>query len=336
MPKKVSGKFSRPKKGVSTRPPLVRMVRIHELLAAGKFPNCSGMAGHLEVSPKTVQRDVDFMRDQLDLPIDYDQIRHGFFYTEPVSHFPMVTVSHGELVALLVAQKAIEQYRGTAFEKPLRTAFDKLVSSLEGEAGVSMHELTRAVSFRPQGIPQSEMKTFEILAGAVMSSEVIEFDYHALKADKPQRRKVEPYHLACINNQWYLIANDQARGDLRTFAVTRIAAAKNLKQSFQRPANFSVSDMLAGSFAAFEAGKVEQVRIRLDAFAARLIAERQWHSSQKLRPLPKGGAELAMQVGIAPDLEAWILGWAGHAEVLAPSLLRDRIALAVREMAAKY
>ncbi len=312
------------------------MVRIHELLASGKFPNCSGMSDEMEVSYKTVQRDVDFMRDQLDLPIAYDQIRHGFFYTEPVSHFPMVTVSHGELVALLVAQKAIEQYRGTTFEKPLRSAFDKLVSSLEGEAGVSMHELTRAVSFRPQGIPQSEMKTFEVLSGAVMASEAVEFDYHALKADKAQRRRVEPYHLACINNQWYLIANDRARGDLRTFAVTRITKAKNLKQSFERPANFSISDMLAGSFAAFEAGKVETVRIRLDAFAARLVSERQWHSSQRLRRLDSGDSELTMKVGIAPDLEGWILGWGGHAEVLEPASLRERIAGAARAMSIRY
>lgn len=320
----------------SSRPPLVRMVRIHELLSAGKFPNCSGLAGEFEVSTKTIQRDIDFMRDQLTLPIEYNAVHHGFFYDGSVSQFPMLTVSQGELVALLVAQKAVEQYRGTSFEKPLHAAFEKLVSSLGDEASVSLHELSEAVSFRSAGVPQSQIKVFELLADAVMANHVVEFDYMALRAKKAERRTVEPYHLACISNQWYLIGNDRGRGDLRTFAITRIEKARNLKSSFQRPEDFSVSEMLSGSFAAFEAGKTERVRIRFDAFAARLVSERQWHKSQKLHRLADGAAELAMQVGIAPDLESWILGWGGHAEVLEPDSLRQKILHAARETVARY
>jgi proteasome accessory factor B len=115
-----------------------------------------------------------------------------------------------------------------------------------------------------------------------------------------------------------------------------VTNAKNLKISFQRPANFSAAEMLAGSFAAFEAGKTEKVKIRFDSFAARLVAERQWHKSQIMHALPDGGAELVMQVGIAPDLEAWILGWAGHAEVLEPASLRKKIIASAAEALARY
>ena len=239
----------------ATRPPLVRMIRIHDLLSAGRYPNCSLLAQEFEVSTKTVQRDVDFMRDQLVLPIEYDRSRHGFAYTRAVGQFPLITVSEGELVALLVAQKAVEQYRGTSFEKPLQTAFQKLVSSLGDEASVSLHELSEAVSFHSPGVPGAQVKVFELLTEAVMSGELVEFDYFSLRARKPERRRAAPYHLACINNQWYLIAGDQARGELRTFALTRIDAARKLKIPFERPADFSVSKVLSGSFAAFEAAR---------------------------------------------------------------------------------
>lgn len=301
------------------------MVKIHEMLAADRYPNCSRLAGVFEVSYKTVQRDIDFMRDQLLLPIDYDQGRHGFHYTKPVGQFPMMTVSHGELVALLVAQKAVEQYRGTSFEKPLRTAFEKLASSLDGEAGVTLHELATAVSFRPSGIPVSELKVFETLADALVGGQVLEFDYLALNAKEPQRRRVDPYHLTCIDGQWYLIAGDQLRGARRTFALTRIRRAKNLKRPARRPPGFSVAEMLADSFSAFEAAGAEIVKIRFDAFAARLISERKWHRSQALKPVSGGGVELAMRVGLAPDLRKWILGWGEHAEVLQPEALRREI-----------
>ena len=312
------------------------MLRIHELLSGGRYPNCSGLAREFEVSAKTVQRDVDFMRDQLVLPIEYDRRRHGFAYSRPVGQFPLITVSEGELVALLVAQKAVEQYRGTSFEKPLQTAFQKLVSSLTDEASISLHELSEAVSFHSAGIPNGQIKVFEVLTSAVMASQLVEFSYLSLRASKPELRRAAPYHLACINNQWYLIGDDQARGQLRTFALTRIESVRNLKIPFKRPADFSVSKMLSGSFAAFEADRTQRVRIWFDAFAARLVSERQWHKSQQIRAIGEGAIELTMRVGVAPDLESWILGWGDHAEVIEPADLRKRISSTIQSMAARY
>lgn len=338
MPEKnvPAGKNFGPAAARAARPPLVRMIRIHELLAAGRYPNCSSLAREFEVSAKTIQRDIDFLRDQMALPIAYERVRHGFYYDRPVGQFPLITVSEGELVALLVAQKAVEQYRGTSFEKPLHAAFEKLVSSLGGEASISLHELSEAVSFRSAGVPHAQVEAFELLANAVMAGEAVSFMYHGLRSDLSERRVVEPYHLACIDSQWYLIAHDCGRSAMRTFALTRISAARALGRTFRRPAEFSIGEMLAGSFSAFEAGRTERVRVRFDAFAARLVAERQWHKSQKVRPLPGGGAELSMRVGVAPDLEAWILGWGEHAEVLEPPGLRQRIAAAAAAMVRRY
>ncbi len=95
-----------------SRPPLERMMKLHNHLNARRFPNCRKLAEELEVSTKTIQRDIDFMRDRLGLPIGYDQLQFGFYYTEPVTNFPSIEVSEGEVVALFVAQKALEQYRG--------------------------------------------------------------------------------------------------------------------------------------------------------------------------------------------------------------------------------
>jgi proteasome accessory factor B len=312
------------------------MVRIHEHLAAGRHPNCSSLAREFEVSAKTIQRDIEFMRDQLALPIDYDGAKHGFRYARPVAQFPLITVSEGELVALLVAQKAVEQYRGTSFEKPLHAAFEKLVASLGDEASVSLHDLSEAVSFRSAGVPRAQIEAFELLADAVMASRAVEFDYRSLQARKSERRAVEPYHLACISNQWYLIGRDRVRASVRTYALSRVENARSLGDSFRRPADFSAAAMLSGSFAAFEAEKTETVRIRFDAYAARLVGERQWHKSQRLRTRDDGGAELTLRVGVAPDLESWILGWGRRAEVLEPVALRNKIAAEVRALAECY
>ena len=334
-----------PKKGRRTRrfglephsrPPLARMLRIHDLIGQNSHPNCTSMAVEFEVSCKTVMRDIEFMRDQMSLPISYSPLHRGFCYTKPVSAFPRMTMTEGEIVALLVAQKSLEQYKGTAFEKPLKSAFQKMSSNLEEEGFFSFQDLSSAISFRPVGYAIQELRVFDTLSQAVLERRTVEFDYFKLTGKKPERRRVEPYHLGCIDNQWYLIGNDLVRSGVRTFALTRLSRPKILKTTFQRPEKFSVSEMMASSFSAFETPKPTRVVVRLDPFAARLASERVWHKSQKIKSLPGGGAELTLEVGLAPDLENWILGWGNHAKVLEPHELCERIASIARSMALQY
>ena len=82
-----------------SRPPMARMLRIHDLISRNEHPNCTSMAAEFEVSCKTVMRDIDFMRDQLQLPIAYNALHRGFCYTKPVSAFPRMTITEGEIVA---------------------------------------------------------------------------------------------------------------------------------------------------------------------------------------------------------------------------------------------
>src|SRR6184192_4204690 len=134
--------------GLYSRPPLERMMRMHHRLKAGRYPNCRKLADELEVSSKTVQRDIDFMRDRLGLPIQYDQLHFGFYYTEPVTNFPSIEVSEGEVVALFVAHKALGQYKGTSFEKPLTAAFRKITDGLQDTIRFQWGAVNDAISFK--------------------------------------------------------------------------------------------------------------------------------------------------------------------------------------------
>ena len=117
---------------VYCRPPWQRMMRIHEILQKGRYPNCTCLAEEFEVSSRTVKRDVDFMKCRLNLPIEDDAKRNGYYYTVPVLHLPAISITEAEIFALLVAQKAITQYQGTPFHQPLEAAFRKLSGQLDG------------------------------------------------------------------------------------------------------------------------------------------------------------------------------------------------------------
>ena len=308
-----------------TRPPMERMWRIHQILSGGGYPNCTGLSDELEVSAKTVLRDIEFMRDRLGLPLEYDAVKHGFHYTAPVRDFPTMQVSQGEVAALLLAQQSLEQFRGTPFERPLAGAFRKLSQSLGGEMEVAWHELEQALSVRRSGVGLADMQVFDALAKAVTDREEIEFSYHKLAGEKPERRAVRPYHLGCIEDQWYLFGHDAARGAIRTFALPRIRDVERTGVKFRRPKDFSVGKLLEGSFAVFEGRHAKPVKILFRGVAARLVAERSWHPTQKIKQRGKV-AELTMRVGLSPDLVQWILGWGEEAEVLEPAELRRRLA----------
>ena len=103
-----------------------RMHRIHQLLQNKEYPNCTKLAKEFEVVKRTMKRDIEFMKDQMCLPIGFDTRRNGYFYTETVDHFPELPMSEADVFALYVASKAIEQYKGTPFQRLLETAFRRL------------------------------------------------------------------------------------------------------------------------------------------------------------------------------------------------------------------
>ena len=319
-----------------SRPPLDRMLRIHEALQAGGYPSATKLAARLEVSTKTIYRDIDFMRDRWMLSIEYDSKRFGYEYTEPVTHFPSIQASEGELLALFVAQKALAQYRGTPFETPLANAFEKLAAAMPEEITISLAGLDGAVTFAHTGQPVQDLKVFQKVVKAATESRELEIDYHKLNAARPERRLVRPYHLACIDNQWYCFAYDLKRRALRTFVIGRIEKVHRVGRKFKKPQDFSIKDRLMGRFAVFKGAGDHRVRIEFDAFAGRLIRERRWHATQQLTEREGGAVELAMRLDSLEEVERWILSWGGHAKVLAPAELKSRVRAAARDVSRVY
>src|SRR5260370_14260245 len=135
------------------------MMRIHQAIQSGKLPNGAQLSRELEVSSKSIHRDLEFMRDRMSLPIEYDAGRRGFYYTEEVSAFPTMQITEGELFALIVAEKALQQYRGTSFEKPLLSALRKMEQSLPHTISLNLNDIEQTISFRTRADPLIALAT---------------------------------------------------------------------------------------------------------------------------------------------------------------------------------
>lgn len=308
-----------------SRPAWERMMRMHQLIQNGEYPNCPAVAKEFEVATRTIKRDVEFMKSRLKLPIEYHDTRYGFYYTHPVDHFPSVAVTEAELFSLLVAHKAIAQYRGTPFQAPLDAAFRRLTGQLDQNVRFTLGNLDQMVSFRPFAPEDTDLATFQTLTRAVQERRAIQFLYRNLGAEKAQRRQVHPYHLACIENHWYLFAFDVKRQAMRTFVLTRLRDPQLTEERFRVPRSFNAAEYLRGSFSAYKGNDDYEVVIDFDAWAADLIRGRKWHASQTIMELPGGRMRFTMRLDSIEEAERWVLSWGTHATVVRPAALCQRI-----------
>ena len=321
---------------VYSRPPWERMMRIHQLLQNKEYPNCSKLAQEFELCTRTAKRDLDFMKLRLDLPIEFDGRQNGYYYAKPVEQFPGLAVSEAELFAMLVAHKAIAQYQGTPFERPLETAFRKLSGQLDQSTRFTMGNLDEVLSFRPFAPEDTDLEDFEIITRALRQRRGLTFLYRNLGAPKAQRRHVHPYHLACIENLWYLFAFDVKRQDMRTFVLTRLRNPGITPEQFTIPKKFDPNEYLRGSLGVFKSGGDYEIAIDFDAWAADLVRGRRWHLSQELTELPSGEIRLRLRLNGIEEAERWVLSWGTHATVVRPRALAERIRQSAKLLLARY
>lgn len=310
------------------------MLRIHQALQAGNHPNTSTLARELEVSTKSIQRDLDFMRDRLNLPIEYNASRLGYFYTEEVSAFPTMQITEGELVALVIAEKALQQYRGTQFEKPLLSAIRKIEQSLPDTISLNLADVGQTISFRTRAEPILNLEILDTLAKATAQRRQLELRYRKPGSPQIESRLVDPYHLANINGEWYLFAWDHARKDIRTFVPARVQAAHPTGKTFPRPQRFSLEQRLRDSFGVHSGEGQYDVVLRFNPRVADYIREKKWHESQVLRELKSGEVELQLKLSSLQEIQRWVLGWGGDARVLRPRELAESVNQAARAILA--
>lgn len=324
-----------PARGGASRPALFRIYRIHEAIRAGGFPNCSSIASALEVTPKTIQRDVSYMRDMLGLPIEYDPVQHGFHYTRDTGDFPIFETTADQLAGLFLARTALESVRNTPLATTMREVFAKLTQGIEGRVSFSWGDLDEAFSRKAVEAQPRDVKLFGELADAVLKRLEVTFSYRKLGAGSSEPRRVRPYHLGEVEGGWYLIAHDLERDALRTYALPRMTRLKVTAKSFERPIGFNGREHLSRSFGVWSvAGDSTRhlVRVELTGYAAQLASERRWHPSQEISALNAKGSrvEVRFEVGRLEEVLRWVLSFGRQAKVLAPPelsrMVKDELA----------
>jgi proteasome accessory factor B len=316
---------------------LARVLELDRRIRSGAHPNCTSFARDWEVSRKTIQRDIDFLRDRLGAPIVFDATRNGYVYTESRWSLPLLSLTEGELVQLLVAERMAAQYRGTPIAATLERLFSKIQQALPEPVTLNPAELETHFSFFGQPTrPISEAIWLPLLRG-LRERRLVSTRYRKVGKGKPESRKLEPLHLACLMGEWYLVAWCRKRDSLRNFAVSGFESARVANESFEeRP--FDPDAWFAGRFGRYVAprDKSHRVVIRFSREAAPWIQERRWHPEQEIKEHRDGRLSLIFPAPALYEVKRWVLQWGADAVVEQPERLRVAVAAEARQLAQGY
>lgn len=321
------------------RSALERVNQIDKLIREGRCPSCRILAERFEVSSRTVERDIEFMRDRMGAPIKFDKDRKVYIYSEPGFVLTHVNLTAGEMVAVFLGQKLLVHYGGTPFDKQIRQAMEKIKRLLTDEVSIELEQFDQAVSFGTdpaRGEADQVAVWFEALNEAIARREGVEILYYAPSTGEQTRRRVDPYHLHFREGAWYMIGYCRLREDFRLFALFRIGELTKTGEIFGRRADFDAKKFMASSWGLERGADPVEIAVRFDPYPARYIRERQWHESQKLQEMPDGSIILRVRISGLGEFKRWVMQFGPSAEVLEPAELRQEVAAEAGEMFRRY
>jgi predicted DNA-binding transcriptional regulator YafY len=195
-----------------------RLLSLLSLLQARRDWPGPLLAERLEISPRTVRRDVDRLRE-LGYSIVAVKGPDGGYRLDAGSELPPLLFDDDQAVALAVALQ-IAGLTGVGIEEAAVRALNTVRQVMPARLRHRIDTLQfTAIERRPAGgRPQIDSALLITLSGAVHAAKVLRFDYS--DADAP--RRAEPHHLVTWGGRWYLVAWDLDRADWRIFRADRI------------------------------------------------------------------------------------------------------------------
>lgn len=320
----------------NTRPPLRRLLWAIQRLQTGKTLRATDIASEFEVNVRTAYRDLDFLRDDWRVPIEWDASKGTYHLTEPFAALPLVSLSQGELVAIYFAEKVLRQYRGTPFEADLASAFGKIQELLPEEVKVSPESLDAYLSLDLGPLHTPDAGIFRDILGAQRLRRRALVRYKSLSSGRTTDRRIHPYHVFNLRGNWYVAAWDENRKAVRDFAIHRIRRVTPTTEPYDIPRSFEFKKYMAEAFGIEKGGRAVEVSIRFAPRQARWIRERKWHRSARIQEEIGGGLVLRLKVAETSEVRRWVLQFGSEAEVLAPASFRRAVAQELAQAGTAY
>jgi predicted DNA-binding transcriptional regulator YafY len=303
-----------------------RILEVDSLIREGRYLNASQMAKRLEVAPRTIQRDIEYMRNFYYAPIEYDYDRKGYYYTEPSFFIKSVPLTEGELFSIALFDRTLEQYRNTPLEKDLRRIFGKIAGSLPNNVSIESNFLMSRMSFIPDNSGKIDGDVFKVIFTALKTRAAITFDYRSLSKETFMPRRADPYHAVAQKGNWYFIGLCHDRNEPRMFSFSRVRNAALTQNHFVIPGTFNAADYIDAEYGVWASSRTPFTAELLFDKTIRMFAlDREWHSGQEVEEREDGSVYVRFKTTQMPEVLRFVLGQGRTVKALGPAELVERV-----------
>ncbi|WP_232664454.1 helix-turn-helix transcriptional regulator [Pseudonocardia sp. TRM90224] len=201
-----------------------RLLSLLSLLQMPREWPGSELARRLEVSPRTIRRDVDRLRD-LGYPVEASRGSIGGYRLVAGAAMPPLLLDDDEAVAIVVGLRTAAGQAVAGIDEASMRALAKLEQVLPSRLRYRVGALGAATTTMPIEGPAVEPEVLSALAAAITNRERARFRYSTHEGAQAARH-VEPYRLVTAGRRWYLVAFDLDRDAWRSFRADRITDAR--------------------------------------------------------------------------------------------------------------
>ena len=317
---------------------VIRQWTILKALEASRRATIDDLARQTGVTTRTIRRDLDALQEA-GFPL-FDEVHDGKKYwtleQKAFRRLDDTAFTLAELSALYFSRTLVECLSGTPFERDVRSAFEKLSAALTPGMREFLDRMPLAIQAKPDpGTQSAAPRTKEVaqLLEATLQQRRVTMRYHSFSSNREKAYVLEPYRLVFAQGSLYVIGFVPEYGEVRTFAVDRIAQVSLMEERFE-PLELP-EDAFAHSLGVTQ-GTPERIQVRFAPKIARYVRERVWHPSQTIAEDADGALDVTLHVVNDWALKSWILGFGGLATVLFPATLADEIVREVETARANY
>ncbi len=300
-----------------------------------RYPNATSLGERFEISTKTAQRDIDFMRDRLHCPLCYDKKEKGYYYEDTTYVLPMVYLSSKELSSLMIARKMLKDLSGGYLGEELSAILRKITSVLRRHM-VFDETMDDLFSFQMIEYSPTSEDVFGTVWEGCFKKQSLHFIYYSPAVERKMARKVDPYHLLNYMGTWHLIGYCHLRKEIRDFSLSRISDPALLEETFEFPSEFNFHEYFLSTFGLYKGKTYRKVTLRFSPEKAKWIRNQIWHKDQKVIHEKDGSMRISFPVSDFSEIKREILKHGGDVEVIAPKALRKLIKAEAEEIINKY